>query len=209
MDLTFIECLKENRPRIEIRAGTADLNELGNAIRVTKVQTGSDEEEQWMKGVERNRARAPSPDNKVLYQWGAIRVRDMTTFNPIGENKMQCRRDAGNADRYWRRKSTARKGNTDIKKKNSLGMIVIRNSSVGIVTRQRAAWSIKCGSILIRVKRFLCSAACRLSVGHTQPIWWVPRIKKSRREAEHSLPSKAEVKNAWSHTSAISYAFVA
>jgi len=67
MDLTFIECLKENRPRIEIRAGTADLNELGNAIRVTKVQTGSGEEEQWMKGVKRNRARGPSPDNKVLY----------------------------------------------------------------------------------------------------------------------------------------------
>jgi hypothetical protein len=49
-DLTFIECLTENRPRIEIRAGTAVLNELGNAIRVTKVQTGSGEEEQWMRG---------------------------------------------------------------------------------------------------------------------------------------------------------------
>lgn len=32
--------------------------------------------------------------------------------------------------------------------------------------------------------------------------------KKSRSGAENSLPSKAEVKNAWSHTSALSYAFV-
>jgi hypothetical protein len=49
-DLTFIECLTENRPRIEIRAGTAVLNELENAIRVTKGQRGSGEEERRVKG---------------------------------------------------------------------------------------------------------------------------------------------------------------
>jgi len=50
MDLTFTEWLTGNTPRIEIRAGTAVLNEVGNAIRVTRVQKGSGEEEQWMKG---------------------------------------------------------------------------------------------------------------------------------------------------------------
>jgi hypothetical protein len=38
------------------------------------------------------------------------------------------------------------------------------------------------------------------------PIQWVPvalslGVKRPRREADHSLPSTAEVKNAWSYTS--------
>jgi hypothetical protein len=37
------------------------------------------------------------------------------------------------------------------------------------------------------------------------PVRWVPRalsvgVKRSVREADHSLPSSAEVKNAWSYT---------
>jgi len=59
-------------------------------------------------GVERNRARGPSRITKYSISGGggggggggAICVRDITTFNPIGENKMQSTRDAGNADRY-------------------------------------------------------------------------------------------------------------
>jgi hypothetical protein len=39
-------------------------------------------------------------------------------------------------------------------------------------------------------------------LGLTQPpIQWVPGAKRSGREADHSLPSSAEVKNAMSYTS--------
>jgi hypothetical protein len=46
------------------------------------------------------------------------------------------------------------------------------------------------------------------------PIQWVPGtlslgVKRSRREADHSSPSNAEVKNAWSYTSIPQYAFMA
>jgi hypothetical protein len=52
-------------------------------------------------------------------------------------------------------------------------------------------------------------------VGPTQPpIQWVPgvlslRVKRPGREADHSPPSSAEVKNAWSYTSTPQYAFMA
>jgi hypothetical protein len=45
------------------------------------------------------------------------------------------------------------------------------------------------------------------ALGHTQPpIQWVPGalsmgVKRSEPEADHSPPSSAEVKNAWSYTS--------
>jgi hypothetical protein len=55
---------------------------------------------------------------------------------------------------------------------------------------------------------FLCTTASRTALGPTQPpIQWVPGIlslgvKRPGREADHSPPSSAEVKNAWSYTSA-------
>jgi hypothetical protein len=53
------------------------------------------------------------------------------------------------------------------------------------------------------------------ALGPTQfPIQWVTRslsleVKRPVREADHSLPSSAEVKNAWSCTSTPQYAFIA
>jgi hypothetical protein len=43
--------------------------------------------------------------------------------------------------------------------------------------------------------------------GPTQ-LPWVPRIKQPDREADHSPPSSGEVKNAWSYTSTLQYAFM-
>jgi hypothetical protein len=54
---------------------------------------------------------------------------------------------------------------------------------------------------------FLFTAVSRTALGPTQPpIQWVPGVltlgvKQPRCEAEHSPPSSAEVKNAWSYTS--------
>jgi hypothetical protein len=53
----------------------------------------------------------------------------------------------------------------------------------------------------------LYTTASRPAVGPTQPpIQWVPGalslgVKRPVREADHSPPSSAEVKNAWSYTS--------
>jgi hypothetical protein len=46
------------------------------------------------------------------------------------------------------------------------------------------------------------------------PIQWVPGtlslwVKRPGREADHSPPSSAEVKNAWSYTSTLHYVFMA
>jgi hypothetical protein len=55
---------------------------------------------------------------------------------------------------------------------------------------------------------FLYTTASRTTLGPTQPPnQWVPGafslgVKRSGREADHSPPSSAEVKNAWSYTSA-------
>jgi hypothetical protein len=54
---------------------------------------------------------------------------------------------------------------------------------------------------------FLFTTVSRTGLGPTQPpIQWVPRalslgVKRPGREADHSPPSSAEVKNAWSYTS--------
>jgi hypothetical protein len=61
---------------------------------------------------------------------------------------------------------------------------------------------------------FVFTTASRQALGPTQPpIQWVPGVltlgvKRPGREADHSLPSSAEVKNAWSCTSSPQYAFM-
>jgi hypothetical protein len=59
---------------------------------------------------------------------------------------------------------------------------------------------------------FFFTTVSKPALGTTQPpIQWVTRalsmgVKWLRREADHSLPSSAEVKNAWSYTSPPQYA---
>jgi hypothetical protein len=44
----------------------------------------------------------------------------------------------------------------------------------------------------------------------TRPtVLWVPWVQRPRREASHSPPSNAEIKNAWSCTSTPPYVFMA
>jgi hypothetical protein len=56
---------------------------------------------------------------------------------------------------------------------------------------------------------FLFTTASRPTLGPTQPpIQWVPGtlslgVKRPGREADHSTPSSANVKNAWSYTSTL------
>jgi hypothetical protein len=48
----------------------------------------------------------------------------------------------------------------------------------------------------------LTTSVSRPALGLTQlPFQWVPRVRRPRREADHSPPSSAEVKNAWSYIS--------
>jgi hypothetical protein len=62
---------------------------------------------------------------------------------------------------------------------------------------------------------FLYATASRPALGPTQPpIQWVPEtlslgVKRPWREANHSHPSSAEVKNTWSYTSSHQFAFMA
>jgi hypothetical protein len=93
--------------------------------------------------------------------------------------------------------------------------IKIRNSSVGI--------ALGCGlndrGSRVRFPAglgiFLFTTASRTALGFTQPpIQWVPGVlslgvKRPGREADHSHPSSAEVKNAWSYTSTPQYVFLA
>jgi hypothetical protein len=64
-------------------------------------------------------------------------------------------------------------------------------------------------------KIFLLSTSSRPVLEPTQlPIQGVPgalspAVKRPGREADHSPPSSAEVKNAWMYTSIPSYAFMA
>jgi len=49
---------------------------------------------------------------------------------------------------------------------------------------------------------------------HRPPIQWVPGVlaagvKRPGRESDHSPQSSAELKNAWSYTSTLQYAFMA
>jgi len=46
------------------------------------------------------------------------------------------------------------------------------------------------------------STASSMVLGPIQPpIQWVPGVKQLKHEADHSAPSRAKVKNAWSYTS--------
>jgi hypothetical protein len=62
---------------------------------------------------------------------------------------------------------------------------------------------------------FLNATASRPAPGPTQPpIQWVqgaltPEVKRLGRDADHSPPSTAEVKNMWSYTSTPQYVFMA
>jgi len=62
---------------------------------------------------------------------------------------------------------------------------------------------------------FLLTTASRTALGPTQPpIQWILEavylgVKRSRREADHSPPSSAEVNNAWICTSTPQYTFMA
>jgi hypothetical protein len=62
---------------------------------------------------------------------------------------------------------------------------------------------------------FLFTSASRRALGPTRPpIQWVPgalslEVKRLGREADHSPPSSAEVKNAWSYTFTPQYVFMA
>jgi hypothetical protein len=61
---------------------------------------------------------------------------------------------------------------------------------------------------------FLFTTTSRTALGPTQPpIKWVLEslslgVKRSGREADHSPPSSADVKNAWSYTSVPQYIFM-
>jgi hypothetical protein len=80
-----------------------------------------------------------------------------------------------------------------------------RDSSFGITTRPQAARSGFDSRQGLGI--FLFATASRPAVRPTQPpIQWVPGVTSTRvkwlgHEAEHSAPSSAEVKNAWSYTS--------
>jgi hypothetical protein len=62
---------------------------------------------------------------------------------------------------------------------------------------------------------FLFDKASRPTLGLTQPpIQWIPgvvfsRVKRPVRKANHSFPSSAEVKNAWSYSCTLPYIFIA
>jgi hypothetical protein len=47
---------------------------------------------------------------------------------------------------------------------------------------------------------FLLTTASRSNLGSSQtPIQWVPAVKRTEHEADHSFASSAEVKNVWSY----------
>jgi hypothetical protein len=59
---------------------------------------------------------------------------------------------------------------------------------------------------------FLLTTVSRLTLGPTQPLGsriTFPTVNRPVREADHSPPPTAEVKNAWNYTSAPQYAFMA
>jgi hypothetical protein len=83
-----------------------------------------------------------------------------------------------------------------------------RGSSVNTVTR---LWAGQLGFKSQQGQEI----SCRPDLGSTQPpIRWVSGalslgVKRPRREADHSPPSNAEVKNMWSYTSSPLYIFMA
>jgi hypothetical protein len=57
---------------------------------------------------------------------------------------------------------------------------------------------------------FLFATACRLALGPTMGTGALPpELKRPEIEADHSLPSSAEVKNAWRYTSTPQYVLTA
>jgi hypothetical protein len=64
------------------------------------------------------------------------------------------------------------------------------------------------------MRLFLFATASIPILGPTQPNHLVsralsPGVKRSWREAQHSPPSSAEVKNAWKYTTLLQYVFMA
>jgi hypothetical protein len=63
--------------------------------------------------------------------------------------------------------------------------------------------------------KYTASTSSRPVLGLTQPpIQWIlgalsAGVKRPGREADHSLPFSAEVKNTWVYTSTASYVFMA
>jgi len=90
-----------------------------------------------------------------------------------------------------------------------------RCSSVSIVTRLRCGRQVFNSRQGNEVIFFLFHTASGTALGPTQPpIQWVPRdfcrrIKRPDRQADHSPPSSAEIKNAWSYNSTDPYVFLA
>jgi hypothetical protein len=83
------------------------------------------------------------------------------------------------------------------------------DSSVGIATKLRVGDRDSRVRFLAGAGNFLFTAVSRTALEPTQPpIQWVPGdlslgLKRPVRESDHSLPSSAEVKNAWSYTSTL------
>jgi len=56
---------------------------------------------------------------------------------------------------------------------------------------------------------FLFATASRTVLGSSQPrIHWLPGVKQPGSGADHSPPSSAEIKNAWSYISTPQYVFM-
>lgn len=83
----------------------------------------------------------------------------------------------------------------------------IWGSSVGIVTRLGAGRSKDCGSTPDRNKRFVFCKASRSALGPTQPDLQ-SGTNRPGREAGHSPPSNARIKNAWTYISTPPYTFM-
>jgi hypothetical protein len=84
-----------------------------------------------------------------------------------------------------------------------------------LVKRWATGWTI--GILGFNTRRglgiFIFTTASTTALGPTQPIQWVPGalslgVKRLDREADHSPPSSAKVKNAWSYTSTPPYVFL-
>jgi hypothetical protein len=106
-------------------------------------------------------------------------------------------------------------GELSWKKINSLLSFKSRDNSVGIVL----GYGLDDRGSRVRFPagtgNFLFTIASRTALGPTQPpIQWVPGAlsvgaKRPGREADHSPPSSAEVKNTWSYNSIPQYVFMA
>jgi hypothetical protein len=80
-----------------------------------------------------------------------------------------------------------------------------RESSVGITTRLQDGQP---GFDSQQGQDMVFSIVSRPALGPPQSIKWVPGMKRDGREADHSPPSSAEVKNGGAITSTPPYAFM-